>query len=161
MKKTSVWAGSNWQPGAIKGNSLQPWDADLRGGTGGGLWSRPAASRCFSAVVTSCEGAGGGALSWSWLGHPESPNSWRRCVALNNCPSSVPSSVNTNSAKAFWGCEYIHCYQSSLPDFKYSDQTTSRSLWPQRKLKLENKCKCFAHCHLRAWISIWRMPAGS
>lgn len=59
----------------------------------GGLWSRPAASRYFSAVVTSCEGTGGGALSWSWLGQLESPNSWRKYVALNNCSSSLPSSV--------------------------------------------------------------------
>lgn len=49
-------------------------------------------------------------LAW----YPESPNSFRRYVALNNCPSSLPSSVNTNSAKAFRGCEYIPCYQSSL-----------------------------------------------
>lgn len=129
------------------------------GRDGGGLWPRPAASRCFSAMVTSCEGTGGGALSWSWLGHPESPNSWRKYVALNNCPSSLPSSVKlSKSFPRMW----VYPLRSVLsPRFYVFWPNNFRSLWPQSKPKLEDKCKCFAHCPLRGWTSISRKPSGS
>lgn len=92
-----VGAGPAWQPGAIKGNSLQSGGCRSRGGAGGGPRSGRAASGCLSAVVTSLVGALGQAGCWSGVWPPQATPmcpqlvgdggmAFNLMISLHSCP---------------------------------------------------------------------------